>query len=528
MYTYDVQVIVTYKKYLIASFLACILLAFYFFLYKIYMPRVNAFGCFDDCFNFMGGYFLLHNKHLFSEIFYNHAPGMAYLSAAIQAVTHPQNLYDLVLKHRQFVFFFGLSMNMLLLLRFGYKVLGFTTVFELTKFLVFGDRFLAEGIIVYPLVYLAGLGWKKLQGNAFFYFDWTLSGLFIWFVLWTREPFVLLTLFLFGVILWGRKEVGEKILSAGIVIVLSVATLLYHNIAELYFNVISINSVASVSLGDQSNIFMSLLHIFLYPFFVLIQGNTTFLRSIEISVAVIFIVCSMGAIVNKKWQFLLYSLLVLGLANLRFTPPGMEYYAAFHQIVWYGLFLFLTIFTVTLLPKKWMRIFGQASFIAIVISILLSPQSFWKNSAHPYEEFITNYGKELQVGEIVQTLSQPKDTLFLDGFDDIIYWVSKRYSSYQYSWYTSLMPRFSKYTTARTTMFTHNPPDFYYGSCLKVQLPQQTLTSSQQALYVRLLDNGRPSCLWVKKTKIPSITPQQWNKAREGYYTLPPNDALEF
>src|SRR5579871_1635124 len=141
------------RKYLYYFISIVVLVFFTGVLYKIYIPRINAFGCFDDCNNFMGGYFLLHGKRLFSEIFFNHAPGMAYISYLIQSLFHPRNLYELILRHRQFVILFGFFGNLFLLLRFGWKASGFIILYELSKFYLFGDRFLAEAIIVYPIVY---------------------------------------------------------------------------------------------------------------------------------------------------------------------------------------------------------------------------------------------------------------------------------------------------------------------------------------------------------------------------------------
>ena len=84
-----------------------LLIPIYAILYKIYIPRVNAFGCFDDCNNFMGGYFLLQGKAMFSEFFFNHQPFAGFISYFIQAVTHPQNVFELILRHRQFVLVFS-------------------------------------------------------------------------------------------------------------------------------------------------------------------------------------------------------------------------------------------------------------------------------------------------------------------------------------------------------------------------------------------------------------------------------------
>src|SRR5689334_18076619 len=43
----------TTKQVVFLSLTLFFLIALYMFLYKVYIPRVNAFGCFDDCFNFM-------------------------------------------------------------------------------------------------------------------------------------------------------------------------------------------------------------------------------------------------------------------------------------------------------------------------------------------------------------------------------------------------------------------------------------------------------------------------------------------
>lgn len=498
-------------------------LMLYLFLYKIYMPRVNAFGCFDDCNNFLGGYFLLHGKKLFSEIFFNHNLGMAYLSAAIQATFHPQNLYELVLRHRQFVFFFGFAMNILLLLRFGYKMLGFILLYELSKFYLFGDRFLAEGIIVYLLIYLAGIAWQKIQDKQVYFWDFVFVGLGSWVVVWMREPYIPLVLMLFCIILWGKKNWKEKGISLGIFSFLSIITLLYHNIPELIFNVFTVNAVVNIPLENQSsNIFgIGILRAFLYPLMILFTGQQTFLRTIEIPLSLLFLTFTLVGLVQRHWKILIFVLITLGFANLRYTPVGREYYDAFHQLVWYGLFIFLTIQLIAFSSVRWVMRIGILSLCGLILYTALSPQSFWHEKAHPYEEFITNYGGVLQVGQIVGILSKPSDTLFIDGYDDMIYWVSKRYSAYPYSWYTSLMPAFTKYTRARTLLLETNPPDFYYGTCAKDNNPKRLLTPSQASLYVRLLENNKLSCLWVKKTTLPHISQQQWDTAAKGYYTLP-------
>src|SRR6185369_14454113 len=182
------------------------LIVLYFFLYKLLIPRINAFGCMDDCNNFLGGYFLLHGKQLFSQIFFNHAPFMAHISAFIQYVSRPENLHELILRHRQFVLLFGLVSEILLILRFGIVGLPFAVLYETTKFYLAGDRFLGEGLIVYPFVYLLGLLFTKLQKQKLFSLDYILASLCVWMVIFTREPYSIAILFMYLIFLWRKGQ----------------------------------------------------------------------------------------------------------------------------------------------------------------------------------------------------------------------------------------------------------------------------------------------------------------------------------
>lgn len=499
------------------------LLLFTGFLYKIYIFRINAFGCFDDCNNFMGGYFLLHGKKLFSEIFFNHAPGMAYISFFVQYLFHPINLYELILRHRQFIILVGFFGNLFLLLRFRWKIIGFILLYELSKFYLFGDRFLAEAIIVYLLVYLGGLTWDKITNKPLTLYDYIISAVFTWFVIFTREPYVPLSIFLFATLMIGKEKYKEKTLAISILIILSVITLLYHNISDLIFNVFTVNIINIQAENKTSHVFgIGIFQSFLYPFWILISGETNYFRSILISLGILFLAESVWFIYTKRYTVVLFVWITLGLANLRFVQPGKEFYEAFHMLVWYGLFLFFSFsFLVDGKIHKIYKYFFVCLYGFIVLFLLISKESFLHENINEYTEFITNYGVPLQTGNVVHTLSTQNDSVFLDGFDDIIYWVSQRVSQYPYSWYTSLMPGVGMYTNARITMFHKNPPDFYYGSCPEEKKSVRLLPNFIKNDYIRLYNLGKPSCLWVKKTKLISITNKQWYEAKQLLYTLP-------
>lgn len=491
--------------------------AFYLLLYKIYIPRVSSFGCFDDCFNFMGGFFILQGKALYSEIFFNHAPGMAYLSAIVQNLTNPINLYDLILRHRQFMLLVSLLFNLILFLRYGYKMLGFILIFELSKFYVFGDRFLAEGIIVYPLIYLAGLGFEKIQKIKIKTYDYVLAAIFTWMVIFLREPYIPLTLFLFAVVMLDKNISKIKIYPLVVFISLSALTLITHNFSELFFNTIVVNMVFL----SERPLYEILLKSFFYPFWIFLPGENTWLHWILIALCIPFLILTALRLKGRHYIIVGFVWTALFLSNLRPGSPGITFFAAFHMVVWYGLFIFFSLSLLNLKINRRLYYFLAGFYFLALILLTYPGRSYIYENVDPNTDLITNYGIPMQVGNVVALLADENDTLFLDGFDDIIYWVSKKDSDYAYSWYTSFMPEHQKYTDARTQMFQKNPPDFYYGTCLQSEVVARKLPEFVKNEYIRLNNSDKPSCLWVKKSKVPEITEAKWERAKQNFYSLP-------
>lgn len=511
----------------IARFLPILLiLPIYIILYKIYMPKVNAFGCFDDCFNIVAGYFIASGKKLYSEIFFNHQPLMAYFSSFLQTKFHPINIYDLILTHRQGILAFSFAMNVLIVLRFGLPMLGFVLLYEFSKFYVFGDRFLAEGIIVYPLVYLAGLVWQKYTGQRLYWYDYVLSSLFAWVVIFAREPYIIISIVLFSLILIGKPFSYQKKVALSLFILLTIFLLAILPMPEYFFNVVTVNS--QIFHSETENLLgFGAINLFIYPIIVLFGGEWNIFRYFLVGLDLIFLVSFLLLFkIKEKRKALFILFLILGFANVRIVPPGKIFYETFHMIVWYGLFIatLLHLLKTLFMYKRKIAISLSIILMILFVYIVGSPKSFVREKNDPHYELITNYGKELQVGEVVRLLSKPTDTLFLDGGDDLIYWQAKRTSSYKYSWYTSGMLRFSKYRQARIDMFEKNPPDFYYRFCTKEKIADYFLPKPYEDDYQNIYSFGKPTCLYVKKSKIDSIEGERWKKAKEFLYELP-NDA---
>lgn len=500
-----------------------------FLVSKASYQRIGAFGCFDQCFNFVAAYFMLKGKALHSQIFFNHQPLMAYLSYIIQVISNPDNLYSLVLYHRLFILFFSLFMDVFIIWRFRWAGIGFVLFYETTKYYLFGNFFLPEAIVAYLLAYLAGLWWEKSQKKHLSLFDYVIAGLFTWLIVFLRLPYVPIALILYGLLLLPlNQRIGKlRSVSLFLFLLLTFLTLLNIPLRNYIHQVFILNYQAMLSESRSLGINgIGAFKIFLYPFLILFTGKWNYFRSILIGLDVIFLLLTAWFILEtKKLKEVLLIFFLLGLAAVRFVEPGTTFYKAFHLLAWYGLFLMIIFLLVVEflnnLKARRLSIILISFLIALFGYVTLSPRSFIWEKVNREEEFTINYAHYFAHGNVIKILSKPKDTLFLDLWDDLIYWQSSLDSSYQYSLYTPIMSSSQKFTQARLTMFRNNPPDFYYsypgtGKNCPSLLPNDTVDD-----YVQLYFGENPSCLYIRKANTAEIANEQWEEIKKLGFSLP-------
>lgn len=468
---------------------------------------------------------MLHGKTLYSEVFFNHIMGMAWLSFFIQKASPSINIFDLVVKHRQVIMLAAFIFDLLIIKRFKWVGFLFVLLYETSKYYVFGDRFLGESLVVYPAVYLFGLVYERLKGKTFSYFDFILAGVFCWFIMIMREPYIPLAVVLLLIFLWGRLN-RKKMASIAIFILLTAIVILNTNISDFIFNDFTVNLLTAIKSEASSTKLLGtgFFQIILYPLFIFLYGKVNVFRFFEIALSCAFMAGIFYKIFfEKKKLVALLVVVLLGFASIRVTPPGTVYYEAYHTMVWFGMFVFATIllcFDVYIKRKVLASVLLGIIVVGWGVAVL-SPDSYLYDKLDLQEQLITNFGTVMNVGNVVNHLSSPSDTLFLDGADDMIYWVAERHSPYPYSWYTSVMPQIPLYAKARLEMFRVSPPVFYYDYCSRDAPLHSNLPGFVRSKYQQLFDNGKPSCLYILKTKIPEITDRQWEKAQEGFYQLP-------
>lgn len=495
----------------------------YLFLYGLLLTvlygKMGSFGCFDDCSSYMAGWFLLKGKVLYEQIFFNHQPLAAYISAVVQLLGNPESIYQLVLFHRLFVYVFAIVFGLLLLRKFKTRALLFLLMYESTKYYFFGDRFLAEGLIVYPLAYLLGLVLTGLHKKTLSLLDLFVGTFSVWFVIWMREPYVPLALFLYMGFLFFLKTNKLRIISVSILGLASGALFLLFPFYDYYFSVITVNTSFHL---QQPLTFEELLKSFFYPVAIFFYGRETPLRLYEMVLSGVFLSLFFFTTRQKGTvKMLIIIFLSLGLANLRPTVPGMEYYEAFHMLSWYSLFLFSLCFLLFQVRQYKFPLVFRGLVVVIFVSLLVflfSPSSYIREKTDSQRLFYEGYNQYYTAGEVVRRLSTPDQTLFLDGWNDLIYWQADRTSPYKYSWYTSIMSGFPRYTLAREELLEKTPPDFFYGACN--EWPFSHVSKNFLSRYDRFSFSGKPTCLYIKTSNVSSLTSSKKEAVKSFGYGL--------
>ncbi len=502
-------------------FLVCLYIGLFSVVsFRLY-TRIGVFGCGDECINYTAGYFILLGKSLYSQIFFNHQPALAFLSAFIQWVSQPIDLYHLVLYHRVFIVFYSLCMGALLLWRFRLSAVLFLLLYEGTKYYMYGYQFIGEALIVYPLVYLIGVLWESYEEKKISRTDIYLSALLCSFVIWTREPYIPVAVAL-GILLFWREKTNRYARWAGTMVVfLMLVPFVIIPLGDYVYQVIVINVPAASSVVGGGNSFSSILYSLFYPVLLFFHGKWSYLRIIELGLATFFwFGISIWSRELKNYASIGIVFVILALAGLRTVEPGTMYFEAFHMLPWYALFIMITVLIVTSVKEKKIQHTLVVAFSVFACWALISPQSFIWENVDTQGEFASQYAKYTQYSQAIQIVTKPSQTLFLDVWDDIIYWEAKRTSSYPLSIYIPVESAIPKYREMRDAMFLQAPPDAYYNCPVAQTLnnsPPQVVTQD----YVQLLSTGKPGCLYIKKAIVRELAPDQWRQLQELGFALP-------
>ncbi len=507
-----------FSKNVVINYLVIAGLAIFFVLLTIlnYYHAVE-FSFVDEYNNWVIAKYLLEGKHVYKDIYLNHQMMMAYISTLIQGVLQIDSLYQLVLTHRLLVLLFAFVSNILLIIRFRWVGIAFFLIFELIKYYFFGNLFLGESLIVYPLVYLFGLALLKLKKQKIYKLEYYLTGLLIWFVFFTREPYVPVAGFLYLLLLFGKSQVKEKVISIIIFSFLSLLTLLTVSLPDFVYQVVVVNFTTILPSEVQSNNVagIGLLKIIFYPIFIFISGEWTFLRLVEIFVAILFFMGVVFSIYKKQVLFVVVIFLTLALSAVRITEPGKTFYAAFHMLPWFGLFVIASVFLVRSFQRKIIKRLAPVFISIIVVFALAFPNPFIRVNKNMSEVFYEQYSLYFVTGEVVKRLADTNDTLFVNGYDSLVYWHAGVRPSFKYTFYYPETYQIDSFNKEVEKMFAKNPPTFYFQDCI---VEGFDILDQVKKQYTPLQYNGSPTCLFVYNPKVAEMEKKIDRVQEYGYH----------
>lgn len=503
-----------------------------FFTSILYYKLTSSFDFVDEYNNIVSGYFVLQGRTLYEEVFFNRQMLPAYLSGFIQIITKPDTLYSLILTHRIFVLLYSLLFDVLIMVRLKTIGILFVLLYEVNKYYAFGYLFQAESLIVYPLIYMAGVALegyllKKTPSRI----DIIISSLFAWYVLFMREPYIPLVLALYGLIFL-RSSINSRAISSVTIGVLTCIILVITPLPEYIYQLINVNreTIVQQELFGSSPPVINLFKSVGYPLYLYTNITISHFHIVLMSISALFLILLVrDYVIRKDWKFTVTVIILLGLAAIRPQPPGNELYGMYKMLPWFSLFILITVFLCVrfFIQQKKDTLWNKILFFSVTIIILFShfsPTSYtWKTlGINKQEEFSKNYSRYYSIGETIHILSDKSSNLFIEGYDSLIYWQSKVQPTYPYVfYYYPAQGNVAYFQTKKEQMYRTNPPTFYYKDCV-VDKNKYNLPSFLREHYVELINiyTNNGSCLYIAQDHILGIEEDRWEKIRALGYSL--------
>lgn len=501
------------------NFILIVPIIFIIFLGFFYQRQSLSFHFVDEEDNIILGNFLLKGEKLYSDLFSQHQP-LAYIgSTQIIKISEPNTLFLLIKRHREAVIAWSIFWAVILILRFKLIMVGTLLIYEPIKFLLFGNLFLSESLVIYPFLYI--LGWVFLENKQIIKWETFLLGICLglsFFLLLPLWPILIVLTFL---IYWKLKKtvkLGWLGLLGGAMLPI-ILTLSYISISDYFFNAFYINIKYYIPMTSQEPMFKVLLNAFFAPIISLTiwEGRSATLQIIQV-LSVILLLNSFLLLKLKNYYLIILIFLILGLTNLRFVVPGKQLYSGFHILPWFIALILLTMttikFTLNQYHQLWWKI-SIAIFLIFSFLIIYKESSLLFKTTDMNKDFYINYSRQADIGSAIKIMKNKNDNLFVAPDEWLIYYQAEIPHFSKMVNYYAWMSNVPEIKNPLQQKFTENLPVFFY--CDKCQFGYFGLEQFFDN-YQYIKKDGNATKLMVLKTKLKSLTDKQ--KSELNYYNF--------
>lgn len=503
-------------------FLVIGLIVFYSLLFKPTEKNIFSISFVDEDDNFTVGKWLLRDKKIYRDFFFQHQPITPIISSVIQKTFKPNSLFLLIKRHREFVFFLSAFSFIILTLKFGYPVFFTALFYETSKFAIFGNLLLSESLVIPAIIYLLGMLVTLIQNKIkttshLDLFCVCFSLTYIAFSLLPLAPFVICT-FISIVYLLPKKRKKFMFLFSIILALLSI--ICFYKIMgfnEYFKDTIFINAIEFIPREVKSPFPIVLSKIFFSPFISLTLENTGFYLLLKIT-SIVYLTTSLFLLLKKSFKIPLISFIFLALLNSRAVGFNL-FYNGFHLLPFYSGLLFLTIYQLRLITGIFGKIVKNLFFFGILFTMAVFFLSFgykeYTRVNDQYNNWYINYSPLFDYGEAIRLLSYPNDNMLAVPGASLVYWQSGLFSSSPYFFTYNFMYESPQLSSDLDNKFRINPPRFLYS---EDNMEENKIFGKYRNDYSRVLLRLKPSRLYILKDYIGSISEEKWKSvSRYGF-----------
>jgi hypothetical protein len=488
-----------------------LLLAFFLVgAFRLSQSRSLSFHFVDEEDHMVFASYMNQGFKLYQDLSSNHQPLVYLGSALVQKITQPENIFMLVKKHRQAIFFYAALWSFLLVARFRLLGLVLVGLFEVLKYYLFGNLFLMESLAVYPAIYLFGVMIEMVLTNKLVgSWESVFLGLCSFLIIFNLVP-LWPWLGLAWLVFWFKNK---KNFVWQITALILATAILFALIPPLgwFKETVWNNFVYAVPRLSPIKSLTDWLRLIFFPFLALFSRNSlqsAWIRIFFSGWLITFLYLTLKK--DKKAFWLGSGYIFLLLANNRVLSPKAVFYQGFHLLPWLGLLIMLFLFSLKLWPTR----HKKAPWLILLMAgwslpLLLNQSMPYFGKTNIEQEYYVNYSNFDDFNWAVKSLSQTGDRLAVLTNDSLIYWQSGTVPASRqivyYAWEHAVPDLEKDYKK----VFSQNPPEFIYGG------HEAGLVKKE---YIRVFKNGQATELFIRKDKLENITKEQWNQAaRRGF-----------
>ncbi len=513
------------RKTLLLIFI--LLVIFYFFQLALLArnySQSHRFG--DEDAHLVGGHFLLKGYKMYEDFSGNHQPINYIFPAFVQKIILPNSLYAFIGKHRQAIFFYSLIWNLIYLLTFGKVLFLFTTIFEICRYVLLGNKVLGEVLAMYPFIFLFGLAIKQ----SFFQKKTTIKEIVLFSLSTFIVTFSLLPLWpsvlILNAILILINKNKKKFLIWQIVpfIFLTLILFIFVPFKNFFRDTIIDNVLYVIPKMNKLSSNWDYLKMIVLPF-TAFHSQPNFIEILTIGFLPLYGFVSYFIYKKKKiipWFLILFALI---LSNNRTTELK---YGNFHVLPWLAAYFFipiaffsfqknLKIHFLIILLAIWVNIFGgKTDYYGLIM---------WNLKNDLATEHYINYSESVKYGLAIKAIKTSGDRLLALPNDTLVFWVAEVDLATRpleaYDWQYDLPHHYKELID----VFKNHPPEFYLNHAinpLRGNSPlHQLILKNLKEKYVQINHLGKPSNLYLLKNKISKITDKQWENFEKLLFSRP-------